>query len=111
MWGYVFGQNHLPPFRGGKTTKQKFLIASFLIFLVGGVYSPTVLSAAVPKITKDELDSLLGNPDLIILDVRRNSHWTSSDLKLKGANREDPNDIEGWADKYSRDKTIVLYCA
>jgi len=91
--------------------KQKFLKASVLIFLVGGLCLPTILSAAAPKITKDELDSLLGNPDLIILDVRRNGHWRSSDLKVKGAIRENPNEIEGWADKYSKDKTIVLYCA
>jgi hypothetical protein len=43
--------------------------------------------------------------------VRRNSHWTSSDLKIKGAVREKPNEIQSWADKYSKDKTIVLYCA
>ena len=91
--------------------KRRLLIRLILIFLAGGVLIPPALSAGVPEMTKDELNSLQGNPDLMILDVRRNSHWTSSDLKIKGAVRENPNEIQSWADKYSKDKTIVLYCA
>jgi hypothetical protein len=91
--------------------KGRWLIALTLIFLTGGVFIPPALSGGVPKMTKDELNSLLGNPELMILDVRRNSHWASSDLKIKGAVREEPNEIQSWADKYPKDKTIVLYCA
>jgi rhodanese-related sulfurtransferase len=61
--------------------------------------------------TKDELKALLGNPELIILDVRLGGDWKDSDLKIKGAVREDPNDTESWANKYSKDKTLVLYCS
>lgn len=91
--------------------KGRLLIGFILIFLGGGVFIPPALSGGVPEMTKDELNSLLGNPDLMILDVRRNSHWTSSDLKIKGAVRKEPNEIQSWADKYSKDRTIVLYCA
>jgi len=91
--------------------KRRMLIGLILILLEGAVFIPPVLSGGVPEMTKDELNSLLGNPDVTTLDVRRNSHWTSSDLKIKGAVREKPNEIQSWADKYSKDKTIVLYCA
>jgi hypothetical protein len=37
--------------------------------------------------------------------------WADSDLKIKGAVREDPKVFESWANKYPKDKTIVLYCA
>ena len=54
---------------------------------------------------------MLGNPDLIILDVRSGMDWTDSDLKIKGAIREEPDDIKSWANKYPKNKTLVLYCA
>jgi len=61
--------------------------------------------------TKEYLKGLLSNSDLAIVDVRFRRDWTCSDLKIKGAVREDPENIESWANKYSKDKTIVLYCA
>jgi hypothetical protein len=91
--------------------KERLLMTLILILLGGGLCIPPVLSAGVPEMTKEELNSLLGKPELIVLDVRRNSHWASSDLKIKGAVRENPNEIEWWADRYAKDKTIVLYCA
>ena len=91
--------------------KKRLLIGMIFIFLGVGIFVKPTISADVPGMTKDELKALLGNPDLIILDVRRGSDWTSSDLKIKGALREEPNDIESWANKYSKDKILVLYCA
>jgi rhodanese-related sulfurtransferase len=61
--------------------------------------------------TKDELKAMLGNPDLVIIDVRTQRDWTESDSKIKGALREDPEAVESWAKKYPQGKTIVLYCA
>jgi len=43
--------------------------------------------------------------------VRYKKDWTDSDSKIKGAIREDPESIKSWAEKYSKDKTFVLYCA
>ena len=66
----------------------------------------------VPRITKEELRSLLGNPDVIAVDVRIEDHWKKSQWKIKGAIREDPEkDINTWTDKYPKDKTLVFYCA
>lgn len=65
---------------------------------------------SVPRITKEELRPTLGNPNLIILDVRTNWHWKGSKTKILGAFCESPiKDIKSWAHKYPKEKTIVLY--
>ncbi len=68
-------------------------------------------AADVPRMTKEELKALLDNPDLIVIDVRTQQNWKESDLKIKGAVREDPGAVESWANKYPKDKILVLYCA
>jgi rhodanese-related sulfurtransferase len=47
----------------------------------------------------------------VLIDVRAGKDWTESDTKIKGAVREDPKEFSSWADKYPKDKTLVLYCA
>jgi len=68
-------------------------------------------STDAPRMTKDELKGMLGSPDLVIIDVRYGPDWKDSDSKIKGAIREDPEALQSWANKYPKDKTIVLYCA
>lgn len=68
-----------------------------------------VLSAEAPRMSKEDLNALLGNPDLVIIDVRYGRDWTNSDVKIKGAVREDPDNLKNWSSKYSPDKTIVFY--
>jgi rhodanese-related sulfurtransferase len=68
-------------------------------------------SEDAPRMTKEELKAMMGSPDLVIIDVRSGTDWADSDLKIKGAVREDPKVFESWANKYPKDKTIVLYCA
>jgi rhodanese-related sulfurtransferase len=65
----------------------------------------------VPRMTKEELRARLGAPELVILDLRIGRDWQASDLKIKGAVREDPGDVAGWVEKYPKEKTIVTYCA
>lgn len=62
--------------------------------------------ADVPRITKEELKSMLGNPDVFIVDVRGRQ---ASGTKIKGAVWEDSKDVESWVNKYPKDKTLVLY--
>jgi rhodanese-related sulfurtransferase len=70
------------------------------------------LNDDVPRITKEELKAMLGNPEVVIIDVRAGLDWTKGDVRIKGAFRENPGeDVHTWAGKYSKDKTIVLYCA
>ena len=64
----------------------------------------------VPRITKEELKAMLGSPDVIILDVRLEDQWKTSNQKLPGVLHEDPEqDVASWVHKYPKDKTIVLY--
>jgi len=88
---------------------EKALYMLLLISLLVGL--PAIASASdVPKISKEELNAMLNNPDLIIIDVRRERDWKSSSLKIRGAIWEDFLDVDTWAQKYPKDKTIVLYC-
>ncbi len=63
----------------------------------------------VPRITKEELRPMLGNPDLVIIDVRIGDEWSKSKEKIQGAIREDPEKVNQWAVKYPKEKTLVFY--
>lgn len=89
-----------------KKRMSKLLLFTFFTI---GIFTTLALSADVPRMTKEELKAMLGNPDLIIIDVRIGSDWSGSDLKIKGAVREDPQTISSWANKYAKDKTLVFY--
>ena len=64
---------------------------------------------SAPRITKEKLKSMLGDPKLVIVDVRRNLDWNSSEYKIKGAVRADPTKVESWASSFGKDKTFVIY--
>jgi len=91
--------------------KKRLFIGALFIFFTVVVLTTFAKSADAPRMTKDELKAMMGNPDLVIIDVRLGKDWTDSDLKIKGAVREDPEAFDSWANKYSKDKTIVFYCA
>lgn len=91
---------------GGGKMKLWVLMMSFAMAI--GYLTPA-LSAEAPRMTKEELKAFLGNPDLVIIDVRYGRDWTNSDVKIKGAVREDPDNLKSWVNKYSPDQTIVFY--
>jgi hypothetical protein len=64
-----------------------------------------------PRIDKETLKSWLGNPEVIILDVRQPKDWQGSDKKIQGAVRVDPHAVDTWAATLPKNKKIVLYCA
>jgi predicted sulfurtransferase len=68
-------------------------------------------SAEAPRMSKEELKSRLGDKNIVVIDVRTGYDWEKSDSKIRGAVREDPEDAASWAKKYTKEKTIVLYCA
>ena len=88
---------------------NKILQILLMICSITGV-AAIVSASDVPMITAEELRAMIGNPDLIIIDVRIERDWKSSSLKIKGAVWEDFMDVDTWAKKYPKDKTIVLYC-
>ena len=92
--------------------KKKLLAVLMLIFLAIGFPVPSAFSADVPMMTKDELKTMLDNPNYVIFDVRLGSDYFSSDLKIKGAVRPDMlAPIYGTALTYPKGKTFVVYCA
>jgi rhodanese-related sulfurtransferase len=87
-------------------------IMVLIIFIsIIGFFTTFAMSKDVPRMTKEELRAMMDNPDLVIIDVRYDKHWKGSDRMIKGAVREDPDNVKSWADKYGKDKLLVLYCA
>lgn len=58
-----------------------------------------------------DLKSMLGKEGVVVIDARRNKEWNESDLKIKGAVHNNPQDVPSWAGKYREKKLIVLYCS
>jgi hypothetical protein len=86
----------------------KFLRLALSVAAVGILFMPAAADE-VPMIGPDQLTSMLGQPDVVIVDVRLGESWNNSDRKIKGAVREDPMEVESWANKYPKDLTLVLY--
>ena len=96
----------------GKTMKRLARETRRLAFTVGLAMALLVSSfacATTPRISKDELRAALGNPEVIVIDDRSGSDWTSSEYKIKGAIRVAPGEEETWAARYPKDKMIVFY--
>ena len=88
------------------------IVVCLISFVLAGCLQNIALDTKVPRMTKEDLKSLLDNPDVIILDVRIADEWKKTDLKIKGAVREDPEkDYRSWASKDPKDKTLVFYCS
>jgi len=64
----------------------------------------------VRRISKEDTRKLVEESGAAVIDVRYVKNYEKSDSKIVGAVRQDPNDIDAWADKYPKDKTIILYC-
>jgi hypothetical protein len=63
----------------------------------------------VPRITKEQLKELLGKPDLVIIDARPVEQWKYSDQMIPGTAHEDPLAVDSWAQKYDKNKRMVIY--
>lgn len=72
---------------------------------------PLRSQATVATMTTDELKAKLGSSDVVIVDVRLGKDWKASESKIKGAVRVEKDNIDNLASTYSKDKTLVFYCA
>ena len=81
------------------------------VLLVTLSWAASLFGADVPRITKEELRGMIGNPNVIIVDVRTDAGWNESKSKIKGAVREDPTQVTSWIEKYPPGKTFVFYCS
>jgi rhodanese-related sulfurtransferase len=92
--------------------KHKLRMTLGLAFILLIAFTMPVYGAEdVPRISTEQLKDILGNPDLILLDVRTEKDWGESDRKIVGAVRVDPDDVSSWAGDYTEDQKIILYCA
>jgi rhodanese-related sulfurtransferase len=66
---------------------------------------------SVPRMSTGELKSRLGEPGLLVLDVRGSWDWDSSNEKIPGSEHVNPTEVDQWAGHYPKEKTLVLYCA
>jgi rhodanese-related sulfurtransferase len=85
------------------------------LILTGLLVAAVAFSACarndVQRVDKDTVKGWLGQPDVVIIDVRSPSDWAASDKKIQGAVRKDPGTVAAWAGEIPKDKRIVLYCA
>ncbi len=88
----------------------KYIVSVVLLVLIALTWGVT-RADDTHMMTKEQLLSLLGKPNVIIIDVRTNYDWDNSKVKIKGAVREEGMKFGSWMKKYPKDKTIVLYCA
>ena len=91
--------------------KGILLVAVAMVFASAAFFAIPAAAQDVKRMTIEELKGMLGNPDLVIVDVRRDGDWKSSKVKIKGAVREDQEKVEAWMSKYAKDKTLIFYCA
>ncbi len=85
------------------------LVALLMILPVSWPAQVGAVADDIPRMTREELVPLLGSADVIVIDVRANPDWLGSDVKIKGAVREDPAKLATWIEKYPKDKTLVFY--
>ncbi len=92
--------------RGGKLFLLAVAGLAAFVLVAGAAFSQEA-----PRISKEEFNKMLGNPDVVLIDVRQATDWDASTVKIKGAVREEPGKAASWMDKYPKNKTLVLYCA
>lgn len=85
------------------------MISRLLVLLVF-LHMSSTASAMVPTTSIDELRQLLGNPEVVILDVRHPRDWQASNKKIPGAIRIIDGDFTP-IKAAGRDKRYILYCA
>jgi len=91
--------------------KRKLLLMTVISLGLSLALVLPVLAADSPRIEKEKLKDMLGKPELMLIDVRAGADWKASTQKIKGAVREDPDQVDTWMKKYPKDKTMVFYCA
>ncbi len=89
---------------------MKNVVSGSILILTGFLWS-VAFAQEPPRISKEELRAMLGDPNVIILDVRIYDEWKASDKKIEGATWKNPEQIKSWLKEYPKDKTLVFYCS
>jgi hypothetical protein len=91
--------------------KTKLFLVALCLALSIILLGTSLQADEVPRMTKEQLKAMLGNPELVLLDARRGVDWSSSEFKIQGAAYVGGEDYSDWSTRIDRNKTVVLYCA
>jgi len=90
--------------------KLQMVLFGFLLIGLLGCAQRWSAEDRTPRVSKEELRTMMGRPETVIIDARTEAGWRTSRQKIKGAVRENPLDPERWAGKYSTGSTLIFYC-
>jgi rhodanese-related sulfurtransferase len=91
--------------------RKGLLLALVGVLLLLPLGAALAAKQEVKHIDVETLKGMLGDPQVMIIDVRAPSSWADSDKKIKGAVRQDPGKVPTWAKTLPKDQKIVLYCS
>jgi len=94
-----------------KPLRKRMILTVFIFTAVFTLLTSSGIAADINKMTKEELKKIMNEDTVLILDVRTGRDWSSSEFKIKGADRVNPKEFDTWSNKYPKDNTLVLYCA
>ncbi len=87
-------------------------IACLIIFLVSCfACESNAVDDEPAAVSIQQVGAMLEKPEVVIIDVRKPRNWWRSTKKILHAVREDPFEVDNWAEKYAKDKTLIFYCA
>ncbi len=92
-------------------TQKTLSTLAMSCLMVGLCVHIAMAQYAVRRMTPEELNARLDDPDVVVVDVRLGRDWYGSDVKIKGAMRVEPRAAAVLADTYDQDTTLVFYCA
>lgn len=62
-------------------------------------------------ITPNDLKPLVEKKSVTVLDVRRQNDFEADQVKLPGAQWNNPEQLAEWSKMLSKDREVVIYCA
>ena len=87
-----------------------FLVVALIPVALTGYSAPPSTVEQVPRLTMDQVKSMIGKPDVVIVDIRYIKQYEQSDRKIPGAVFIQPEQFDEFAKKYpDKDKTYILY--
>ena len=89
--------------------KTKFLAMALAVSLMLAFAWACSSGEKPPLLEKETIKSWLADREVSILDVRAPKDWNVSDKKIKGAVRQDPDEVKTWAANLPKNQKIVLY--
>ena len=89
--------------------KTKFKVMALAVSLMLAFTWSCGSGEKPPLLDQENVKSWLSDREVIILDVRAPKDWNVSDKKIRGAVRQDPDEVKTWAANLPKNKKIVLY--